>query len=66
MLASMLRVTALVLALLGIATGGAMAQNQPQPSPPQRVPAPDRHDATGLNFPPQIAGATKFGSTDFG
>lgn len=66
MLASMLRVAALVLALLGIAAGGAMAQNQPQPSSPQRVPAPDRHDATGLNFPPQIADATKFGSTDFG
>ena len=66
MLASMLRVTALVLALLGIAAGGAIAQNQPQPSPPQRVPAPDRHDATGLNFPPQIADASKFGSTDFG
>lgn len=66
MLASMLRVTALVLALLGLVASGAIAQNQPQPSPPQRVPAPDRHAATGLNFPPQIAGATKFGSTDFG
>lgn len=66
MLASMLRVTALALALLGLAAGGAVGQNQPQPSPPQRAPAPDRHAATGLNFPPQIAGATKVGSTDFG
>ena len=65
MLASMLRVIIIALALLGLAVGGAGAQNQPQPSPPQRVPAPDRHAATGLNFPAQIAGATKYGSTDF-
>ncbi len=66
MLASMLRVTTLVLALLGLALGGAVAQGQPQEAPPQRVPAPDRHPATGLNFPPQIAGATRYGSTDYG
>lgn len=66
MLASMLRVMVFALALLGLAVGSAGAQNQPQPSPPQRVPAPDRHAATGLHFPPQIAGATQYGSTDFG
>jgi hypothetical protein len=63
--ASMLRVMLLVVAMLGLA-GGAIAQGQPQPAPPQRVPAPDRHAGTGLSFPPQIAGATKYGSTDYG
>lgn len=63
MLASMLRVTTLVLALLGMTGAGAIAQSPP---PPQRVPAPDRHASTGLNFPAQISGATKYGSTDFG
>ncbi len=66
MLASMLRVAALILALLGLALGGAVAQGQPQQAPPQRVPAPERHSATGLNFPSQIAGAVKYGSTDYG
>ncbi len=66
MLASMLRVMALVLAMLALAVGSVSAQGQPQPTPPQRVPAPDRHAATGLSFPPQIAGATKYNSTDYG
>lgn len=66
MLASMLRVTALALALLVTAAGGAIGQSQPESSSSQRVPAPDRHAATGLSFPQQIAGATRFGSTDFG
>lgn len=66
MVASVLRVAALVLFLLGVAVDVALAQGQPQPSPQQRVPAPDRHPATGLTFPPQIAGASKYGSTDYG
>jgi hypothetical protein len=33
---------------------------------PQRVPAPDRHPATGLVFPPQIADAQKYNLTDYG
>ncbi len=59
MVASVLRVAALVLFLLGMAIDVTLAQGQPQPSPQQRVPAPDRHPATGLTFPPQIAGATQ-------
>lgn len=66
MVASVLRVAALVLFVLGMAVDVTLAQGQPQPSPQQRVPAPDRHPATGLMFPPQIAGATKYGSTDYG
>lgn len=66
MVARTLRVSMLVLALLGMAVDVTLAQSQPQPSPQQRVPAPDRHAATGLTFPPQIAGATKYGSTDYG
>jgi hypothetical protein len=31
----------------------------------QRVPAPDKHPATGLVFPPQIADAQKYNSTDY-
>lgn len=66
MVARMLRVSMLVLALLGMVVDAALAQSQIQPSPQQRVPAPDRHPTTGLTFPPQIAGATKYGSTDYG
>ena len=32
----------------------------------QRVPAPDRHPATGLVFPSQIGDAQKYNSTDYG
>jgi len=43
-----------------------LAQTQSQPPQQQRVPAPDRHPATGLVFPAQIANAPKVQSTDYG
>lgn len=61
---SMLRVALTALLLLGAAAGpgGAQAPQQEQ----QRVPAPDRHPATGLSFPAQIANAQKLHSMDYG
>ena len=61
MLARKLRafVTACV-AVLMLATGGAEAQTQPA-----NVAAPEREPATGLTFPPEIAGARLTHSTDY-
>lgn len=48
------------LAVLTLAIGGAGAQTQPA-----NVAAPDREPATGLTFPPEIAGARLARSTDY-
>lgn len=62
MIANMLRVALTALVLLGAAAGPAGAQAPQQ----QRVPAPDRHPATGLTFPAQIADAQRLHSMDYG
>ena len=62
MVARILRVSMLVLALLGAAIASSQAQIPDQ----LRVPAPDRHPGTGLTFPPQISFARKAYSIDYG
>src|SRR5262245_922683 len=54
-----------VLAALALVLGTVVAQAQ-LPPPEQRVPAPDRHPATGLVFPAQIGNAQKARSIDYG
>lgn len=64
----MLRFLARIATALTLVLGPALAHAQsaqPQQQP-QRVPAPDRHPATGLTFPPQIANAQKSQSMDYG
>jgi hypothetical protein len=62
----MLRLLARLAAALTLALGPVLAHAQPQQQQPQLVPAPDRHPATGLTFPPQIANAVKSRSMDYG
>lgn len=63
----MLRFLARIAVALTLVLGPVLAYAQPeQQQQPQRVPAPDRHPATGLTFPPQIANALKSQSMDYG
>jgi len=55
----MLRSLARIATVLTLALGPVLAHAQP-------VPAPDRHPATGLTFPPQIANVPKARSIDYG
>ena len=57
--------TILATLALALAAGSPQAQS-PQLPQQTRVPAPDRHPATGLTFPPQIANAQKAYSLDYG
>lgn len=63
MVAAILRVALTTLAIL---LSPVIVQAQSPQQQQQRVPAPDRHPATGLVFPPQIANAQKFQSMDYG
>jgi hypothetical protein len=53
------------LAALALLMSPVLVQAQPQPQP-QRVPAPDRHPGTGLNFPALVANVPKVRSVDYG